>query len=184
MSEVFDRPAKPSRTRRFILLSGLAILGLSGIAWLIMATVILPRARRKSNETHALKSLLAYADAQIAYYRNHQATHGGAGRFLDDISGFKGKLPDELIAAHGANGAPYHGYLFLEISEFDNGVPLNWTDDFAMCAIPARYGVTGRNTFMVATAGTVFAYDRGEERGFVKAYPVDPATIPIVFTDD
>ncbi len=129
-------------------------------------------------ETGAVAAMRAYVEAQYEY-RSAHCNPKGQPVFADQLLKLKGLLPDDFIAARGPNGRPYHGYLFMEIQKFDNGVPVDPSGDFAMCATPAVYGQTGYRTFIVATNGLVMGVDFPDGRRFVDAYPVDPmATIP------
>ncbi len=55
------------------------------------------------------------------------------------------------------------------------GKKINWVDDYALCATPAKYGVTGRRTFIINTSGTVWGKDLGKSE-FVKDFPAKPQT--------
>ena len=178
MPEVSDRLAKPQRTWRPVLLWSLAIIVALGCVWFVVEMVILPPKLRERNEIAAVSALKQYAEAQVVYRRDRSAAAGGQVSYADQIPKLRGLLADEIIAAHGPNGRPYHGYLFLEISKFDDGSLLGWTDDFAICAIPARYGATSRRSFIMSTNATILGLDLGGESRFVATYPVDVLKSP------
>jgi Protein of unknown function (DUF2950) len=135
------------------------------------------------NETNAVGSLRTYASAQTMFRRADWNKNGvceyadkmPALRFTKDSGGVEMELLNaELAAAHGANGTPRHGYLFKEMSTL-TGSQLDWVNDYALCALPAVYGKTGKRTFIISTDGTVYARDQGEGGSFVTDYPTDPS---------
>ncbi len=81
-------------------------------------------------------------------------------------------ISQPFTAAEGPEGVPHHGYLFWDLKTI-GGKPIDWVDDYGLCATPAKYGVTGRRTFIVDSRGTVWGKDLGESR-FVTDYPLDP----------
>jgi Protein of unknown function (DUF2950) len=80
-------------------------------------------------------------------------------------------VSSELAAARGSKGQPFRGYLFLEMNSIWK-IDINWEGDFALCAIPAEYGKTGRKTYIMKTDGDVYWKDLGESQ-FLKNYPQD-----------
>jgi len=83
-------------------------------------------------------------------------------------------IPEGMMRAHGRNGTPYKGYLFLECKTMA-AKKINWKHDYALCAIPATYGKTAVISLIVNTNGTVFAADLGPKGTFDEDYPEDPA---------
>jgi hypothetical protein len=77
----------------------------------------------------------------------------------------------ELAAARGADGKPFRGYLFLEMRTIWK-IPINWEGDFAICATPARYGESGKRTWIMKTDGDIWWKDLGKAE-FLKDYPQD-----------
>jgi hypothetical protein len=78
-----------------------------------------------------------------------------------------------MAAAVGATGKPWDGYLFKDMASIGT-VKIDWINDYACCATPAKYGGETRLTFIVCTNGTVFCKDLGKSQ-FVLDYPADPA---------
>jgi len=173
-------PAAP-RSRHPRLLAG--VFGMLLLALVLaLSTAALWRARQRALETNAVGSMRAYCSAQ-------SMCRSGTGDLpyadychpyteLVTRKGRDGK-PMELIApehaaARGPQGSPYHGYLFDDLRTID-GEPIDWLNDYGLCATPARYGVTGRRTFIVDTRGFVWGKDLGKS-GFVKDYPSEPAS--------
>ena len=82
------------------------------------------------------------------------------------------KLVDAAFAAaRGVNGTPKRGYLYREARTIF-GAPINWDGDYAICAIPAVYGKTGRKTYLMKTDGDVWEQDLGKAE-FVADFPTN-----------
>jgi len=152
------RPVKRGRG----MLMGVALLG----AIAAIAAILLLPSGIESNESRARKAMRAYVTAQEKYRRR-----SGKASFATTLSELKGLLPDEVVAAHGHKGKPYAGYRFLEMKSF-GGMPIKWEFDFALCAVPAEYGRSGRRTFIVATNGLVVHKDRPSAM-FLADHPID-----------
>jgi hypothetical protein len=107
------------------------------------------------------------------------AASGPNGTFQDlcltvDGNGDPIQLIDQAFAdAQGLGGKPKHGYLCRDMQTIA-GRPIDWTKDFALCAIPSTYGRTGYHTFIVSTDGVVWRMDRGRGAGFLSDFPADP----------
>jgi hypothetical protein len=144
-------------------------------ALLMVLTVILivpavNRHRLSQNEFAAIVALRGYANAQVLYRREARKSRDGKPCYADKLAKLGELLPKGMADAWGAGGKPYHGYLFQEIKTI-GGQPVQWADDYACCAIPARHGQSGVRTFILATNGTIFPKDRGPGGGFVDDYP-------------
>jgi type II secretory pathway pseudopilin PulG len=160
----------------------LAVVAVPLIA--IVAAIAIPSmlaSRRSSLETNAVGSCLTYAAAQTMFQRNdwdgdkvlEYADDLSALCNTPDSSGNPISLIDTAFAsAKGPGGLPRHGYLFQEMTAIA-GQPIDWTTDFALCAVPAVYGRTGYRTFIVKTDGTVYGKDQGPGGTFVTDYPAD-----------
>ncbi len=103
--------------------------------------------RLAGNETAAFAALRTYLFAQNYYQRTEgrHATLAELGRLL-----LIGKAMAEATSPDRSHG----GYYFAEITsrfEFDVG----------LCAVPAVYGKTGRNTFVIDVTGVVYWKDTG-----------------------
>jgi hypothetical protein len=127
-------------------------------------------------------NLRAYATAQEIYRKTDRdggGTRGYAHPFArlhsdTDKGGQMLMLIDRgFVAAGGPAGRPKHYHLFQECRTI-GGRPIDWTTDYAMCAIPAPYGKGGRRTFIVSTDGVVWGKDLGKGTKFVDDFPADP----------
>ena len=141
------------------------------------------------NEAKIPPLLQKYAVAQTAYRRkdfDKDQTLEYAEKLpalVQDLNGIakrngkKPYLPDALGAAHGQKGKPLHGYLFKECAALksDTGIEqkFDWVNDYALCATPARYGQTGRRTFIINTNGKVWCKDLGKSE-LLSDYPMSP----------
>jgi hypothetical protein len=162
-----------STVLRVTIVTAMGMILLCTATWLFLRFEYGPRLRA-SQEANACQSLRNYIVAQEAFRR--AACNGkGEPTFADALPKLRKLLPAEFIAAHGSRGTPYHGYIFREMKTI-GGVPINWTSDFAICAIPARYGVTGFRTFIVTSTGFICGRDCGYDGrpvDFVDDYPAD-----------
>jgi hypothetical protein len=141
------------------------------------------------NELDAIKTSLAYVDAQNDYADKDRGAGTGvyAQRFVS-TPGKKDGLywpPDgdesplgELVAEASADGyelneepQPYHGYYYRMLTKQGPNAPggtLNYVVNgkmiggFALVAYPAEYGNSGVMTFVVNHAGTVYQKDLGD----------------------
>ena len=165
-------PVEKKRSRRIYIYWGVALTPLlvAGIfCWLAVT-----RRPAERPEVGAVQAMRRYAEAQNAY---HKTDWNGDGKYtyaktLKELSDAR-LIPEEMAAASGPNGKPYNGYLYLELKTV-GGVPINWVDDFALCAIPAKYGKDGYRTFVVATHETIFGFDQGPKTDFVRDHPQNP----------
>jgi Protein of unknown function (DUF2950) len=131
--------------------------------------------------TNVVDRMRSYCSAQTMYKRNDwdgDSTMEYAAPYATlcaqlDTDGTQIQLIDSAFAAAtGSKGTPTHGYLFKDMKTIA-GKPIDWTNDYAMCAIPAIYGRTGYRTFIVATDGTIYGKDIADG-AFVDDYPADP----------
>jgi hypothetical protein len=142
-----------------------------------------------ANEAKIPGLLRSYAAAQSAYHR-HDFDKDKMMEYSDSLTvlvkdlkafvkGTKEKpfLSDAFGAAHGENGKPLHGYLFKECKEIRGeggpGQKIDWVNDYALCATPAKYGETGKRTFVINTNGQVWAKDLGKGE-LLSGYPMSP----------
>ena len=177
-------PAKGRFSRRAIIGCALAIP--VGIALLLCAGAVLfgrPRYGSGGGESGAAWRCRSYALAQSTYkrtdwdgdwvlvyatpYTKLYSQKDKAGKPIQLIS-------PALAGAQGATGAHLFGYLYQDM-ETIGGAKIDWADEFALCATPARYGEhRSRSTFIVSSSGTVWYKDLGKSE-FVKDYPANPA---------
>ena len=163
---------------------GLLVVLVVGVVVAIAIPGLFPT-RRHADEAKAVGSLRVYAEAQIMSHRGDWVDSGTPGvleyahpypKLYSKLeNGVPIALIDESFAtARGPNGTPRHGYLFLDMKTI-GGKKINWVDDYALCATPAKYGSTGRRTFFINTTGTVWGKDLGESK-FLKDCPLNPET--------
>jgi hypothetical protein len=142
------------------------------------------------NELDAIKTCLAYVDAQNEY-ADKDRTGAGPGVYAQRIVSSPGKKDGlywpsdrsesplgELAARASAEGykrsaepQPYHGYYYRILTRQGPNAPGGTLDyivkrkmigGFALVAYPADYGNSGVMTFVVNHAGTVYQKDLGE----------------------
>jgi hypothetical protein len=174
------QPSPPPRPlRRTLLIAGLSCISATVISiWLVVPII----KRGHASVEYARGSLRAYVEAQEIYRRGNREGNGkptyahpftklGTG----DLDGGGGRVPliDSAFAAATSPDSPKHGYWFKDM-ETIGGKPIDWTKDFALCAMPARYGKTGWRVFIIKTDGTTWAKDLGRS-DFVADFPADPA---------
>jgi hypothetical protein len=166
-------PLRPRSRRFWILAVAAAVILIAGLA------VLLERAywsHKAFLETSAVAAMKQYAAEQEIYKKTDW---DGDGKFvyadtLDKLAAV-GLIDKEFAQARGRQGKPWRGYLFLEMKTI-GGAPIDWSSDYALCAIPARYGVTGYRTFITKIGGPLCGRDCGCDGGpvgFVEDYPAD-----------
>ncbi len=113
------------------------------------AAVAVPRLRRSclaSNETSAIAALRWYLGSQV----KHRRVTGMYARDLKALVSH-GLKPEMAAAQFSTPGArPYRGYYFSD--------PM---PKLLLFAFPAKYGRTGRNTFMTDQSGVAYMRDLG-----------------------
>ena len=62
----------------------------------------------------------------------------------------------EAVAAH----RPKYGYFHLDILGDRNGL-YDFSKDCGLCAVPAEWNVTGRNTYIINVTGMIYQKDNG-----------------------
>jgi hypothetical protein len=170
-------PPKPRKSRRILLwILAVAFLLAAAVAALPIALSL-----RDANECQAVGAMRSYAEAQVKRRRSGAVDPG----YAKELPQLRGLLPDEIIAAWGPNGRPYHGYLFREMKTI-GGQPIDWSADFGISAVPAKYGVFSRRSFILMTNGTTFGHDWGRQVEFFDDYPSDPISLPwgLGFSED
>jgi hypothetical protein len=162
-----------------LVVGAVLFLGLSG-----GETAPAPMVTRKASpESSAVGALRAYCSAQAMFHRNDWDADGKLeyatpytllDTQLDGNAQAIRLIDAEMTAAGGTAGTPRNGYLYRDMKTI-GGKKIDWTTDFAFCAIPAQYGRTGYRTFIVCTNGAVYGKDLGTGTGFVDDYPADPS---------
>ena len=130
--------------------------------------------RRDSNETAAVAAVRTYLGAQATFHRTDFYGKGmlvyanpkdGAGfpdlRRLPDGTALK--MIDPTFARATSPETARAGYYFVDI-EYDD-----YSIDCGLCAVPAEYGVTGENTFIIDVTGVTYQKDNGGQP--VTVYP-------------
>ena len=135
-----------------------------------------------SNEAAAVAQLRTYCAAQSMYRRKDWDGDGifeyafpyvmlstqrlpvtGPIRLIDDA--FANASRDNPLSG---TTVPNHGYLFVDLVGDANKDAYydgkgNCVHGYGLCAYPAEYGRTGRNTFVIDIQGTVYMKDTGGE---------------------
>jgi uncharacterized membrane protein len=173
---------------RWIALAGLVVGGAGTFTSFVVAVaLVVPMTitsghRGINYDMGAAANLRACATAQTMYAKTDwngddkkEYAHPFTNLYADASAGNKEhKLIDRALRdAAGPAGQPKVGYLFQDCRTI-GGKPIDWTTDYAMCAMPAAYGRTGRRTFIVGTDGRVLGKDLGKGTKFVDDFPADP----------
>ena len=66
---------------------------------------------------------------------------------------------DRAFAQAKMGGVPRAGYYFCEILGTAGQGPYDFSIDCGLCAFPAEYNRTGRNTFIIDVTGVVYMKD-------------------------
>ncbi len=164
-------------TRLAILVTILTFLSiLAFVAYL--ATVNWRKSKMAANEAAAIAALSTYVGAQNVYRRIDYdgdgvleyagPTNAQAPDFTylhtTEVDGAKIDLINEGLAGAklgDPNSHPYYGYFFVEIDRDVSGVPYDAERGFALCAVPADYGRTGRMTFCSSAMEGTLQRDTG-----------------------
>jgi hypothetical protein len=89
---------------------------------------------------------------------------GGPGSFGPEL-----RLIDEAFARATSPASPRAGYYFLDITRDTQGGEFDFSIDCGLCAVPARYGNSGKMTFVIDVTGVVYQKDTGGRE--VTQYP-------------
>jgi hypothetical protein len=198
MADKTSPPEGPAKSGRGLVWTLIVCGGLVILAP-IVAVVAIPKiraAQQTAQQERQLKidragaaNLLAYATAQVMYFKTDWNGDGKkkyafpfTNLYVDASAGNKRhRLIDAgFSAATGPTGIPKLGYLFREPKTI-GGQPIDWTRDFALCAIPAANG--HRMTFIVTTDGIVYGKDLGPGTTFLDDIPADPVAAGWVEAD-
>lgn len=167
---------------------GIAIAGviLSGIGSCfvfiaIVAAIAIPNllsSRVAANEAATVAALRTYLGAQNQFYRMDPYGKGlrvyanpEDGKGFPDLYEIGGpgsggsalRMIDLSFAEASSPARPKAGYYFVDLTYGDYSI------DCGLCAVPARYPSTGRNTFVMDVSGTVYMKDTQGEP--VTTYP-------------
>ena len=144
--------------------------------------------RIASTETSAIAALRTYLGAQSTFHRKDYYGLGWLiyvnpwnGTGLPDLYEIGGldsggqvlNLIDRTFAQAKMGGTRRAGYYFCEMLGNAGQGPYDFSVDCGLCAFPAEYERTGRNTFLIDATGTV--YQKDTQGWPVWIYPADPA---------
>ena len=165
-------------TPRARLLTRITVCGALVAAGGILLQLFFPPVMGGGNslEAGAIACLRLYLSAQARFARNARYGEQVGRVYANPING--AGLPDlyrvggpdsggqllefikrdfaEAVAAH----RPKCGYFYLDIVGDRNGL-CDFSKDCGLCAVPAEWDVTGRNTYIINAAGTVYRKDTG-----------------------
>jgi prepilin-type N-terminal cleavage/methylation domain-containing protein len=157
----------------------------------IIAAIAIPnllRSRMAAHETAAAASCKAFAEAEDIYRRTDYNKDGvleyatalkGANSLYETTADQAdvGLIDRTFAQAEGApdTASPKAGYVFTVLTEQgpaatggnrpylsnSGGGTQHMTLGYALSAVPAQYDGTGRNTFMISNAGTIYQQDKG-----------------------
>ena len=144
---------------------------------LVAGNVLIPSFgcdRISSNECAAVGAVRTYLGAQNQFHRTDFYGTGSPvwanpwnGSGFPDLyevggpasGGTKLKLIDLALARARLGGKPRAGYYFCEILGAAGKGPYDFSTDCGLCAFPAEYNRTGRNTFIIDVTGVVYQKD-------------------------
>ena len=150
----------------------------------VIAAIAIPalmRSRMVANQAAAIACCKAYADAQEIYKRTDY-DKDGVFEYAQSLQGNNSLLETTLGAgdlelidasfghAEGNPGAvpPKDGYVFRVQKKYFNGIGnksfligTNMTLGYGLCAVPAAYDSTGRDTIIISNLGVIYQDDRG-----------------------
>ena len=157
-------------------LIGCGAVAVLAVVLAIITTTVIPNlwppAHVSSTETGAVGSCRAYAGAQVLYRKANNQYANPYAKLYNASDPTKCYLAKNFVDARGPTGDPKQGYLFQECKTI-GGKPIDWTKEFAFCAIPSRHGKTGHRSFIVTTDGTVYGKDQGPKGTFVTDFPAN-----------
>jgi hypothetical protein len=147
-----------------------------------LGLVACPRPATQSNAIAACKEI---GSAQSIYHRTDWDGDGVleyASSFpllynQVDVAGMQLKLVSEALSLATGPATSLHGYWFVDITAHEEAGPYadangNQPDDFGICAVPATYPRSGRETYIMDATGTVWGKDTGGLA--VTIFPADP----------
>jgi type IV pilus assembly protein PilA len=163
----------------------------------IIAAIAIPsllRSRMAANSTAAAAACKAFAEAEEIYHRTDYDADGvleyctkmtGA-TSLATNAGIEIALIDRAFAnAETQTGTPKAGYVFTVLTTQTLPVARlfvtnsNMTLGYAFSACPAAYDSTGRDSFMISNAGTIYQSDQGTGSVLQTTFnPVAPTWTP------
>jgi hypothetical protein len=176
----------PSRLPSPVPLLTAIVLGLAALYAFYYYRVYLPPLQRAENERSAAGAIKRLTSAQADFRGNDRDQNGIQDFWTGDVAElFRLGLIERGVADADATSerpaVAYRGYYFVAMEWDDSETPPvslrqgpgknRHPTNFAFCAYPAEYGVTGKNTFIVNQHNTVrWRHTNGEP---VKRWPSD-----------
>ena len=134
-----------------------------------------PATQLAEAEKKAVGALQTYALAQATVFELKKE-FARSFTLLDEVLKPPGASPIVLVDAGFAKAAApdkaLDGYYFVDIKSA-GGKELDPAKEFALCAVPAAYGRTGRQVFIMGKDGVIYGKDCGESRPLAD-FPADP----------
>lgn len=145
----------------------------------IIAAIAIPsllRSRMAANSTAAAAACKAFAEAEEIYHRTDYDADGvleycskmtGATSLATNASIEIALIDRAFAAGETQTGTPKAGYVFTVLTTQTLPVArlfmpnANMTLGYAFSACPAAYDSTGRDSFMISNAGTIYQSDQG-----------------------
>ena len=131
-------------------------------------------------ELTAARHLIIYAEGQQRYRqflkdKGKPETYASSAAVLAEGRDAGGNSFIPFSIAGSADGSEFGGYAFKELKTI-NGRPIDWSKEFAMCAIPVANveGGQGRRLFVITTDGIVWSRKAELGVGFVEDLPASP----------
>jgi hypothetical protein len=128
----------------------------------------------QAQQDYAFRKRDGYAVPQYAQRIMSTPSKQDGLAWQDSNGNWEGPLGENVARAieqgYTSSADPYHGYFFKILNGQGPAAPLGEMDfvvegvmigGFALAAVPAEYGVTGVNTFIVSNAGVVYQKDFG-----------------------
>jgi prepilin-type N-terminal cleavage/methylation domain-containing protein len=172
------RPSPALRARGGFTLVELIIVVAVIAALAGLAIPHLLQSKLVANETSAIAALRAYAGAQAVFLNTDHDRDGileYADEFRDlyytEVDGEPIAFIDKAFADAADTSSPRGGYFFEDLSEHEVYGPFDYASQFALSALPARYGGSGVNTLVIDRAGIVYQKDRESNASLEGVYP-------------
>ena len=163
----------------------------------IIAAIAIPsllRSRMAAHSTAACASCKAFAEAEEIYHRTdydkdgvlEYATQMSGTTSLLTNNGIEIALIDRAFAqAEGPGGTAKAGYIFTVLTTQTTPIArlymsgANLIAGYALSATPAAYDSTGRDSFMISNAGTIYQSDQGSTGTLQTSFnPATPTWTP------
>jgi len=126
----------------------------------------LRRSQISSNEISAVASLVVMLAAQATFHKTDYYNEGKLqyARAIQDLYRCRGRLLrliTEEVARAGSAQSPAKGYFFVQFDRSATTGQYMNEIEFGYAAVPAKYGVSGVNTFIMDTGGSIYQKDTG-----------------------